>query len=35
MMKFIGVLRMVKGVGVSGVSTEEVLRIAVVVYLLK
>ena len=34
-MKFIGVLRMVKGVGLSGVTAEELLRIAVAVYLLK
>ena len=34
-MKFIGVLRMVKGVGLSGVTTEELLHIAVAVYLLK
>ena len=34
-MKFIGVLRMVKGVGLSGVTAEEFLRIAVAVYLLK
>ena len=34
-MKFIGVLQMVKGVGLSGVTTEELLRIAVAVYLLK
>ena len=34
-MKFIGVLRMVKGVSLSGVTTEELLRIAVAVYLLK
>ena len=33
--KFIGVLRMVKGVGLSGVTSEELLRIAVAVYLLK
>ena len=33
--KFIGVLRMVKGVGLSGVTTEELLHIAVAVYLLK
>ena len=34
-MKFIGVLRMVKGVGLSGVTTEELLHIAVALYLLK
>ena len=34
-MKFIGVLQMVKGVGLSGVTTEELLHIAVAVYLLK
>ena len=34
-MKFIGVLRMVKGVSLSSVTTEELLRIAVAVYLLK
>ena len=34
-MKFIGVLWMVKGVGLSGVSTKELLHIAVPVYLLK
>ena len=34
-MKFIGVLWMVKGVGLSGVTTEELLCIAVAVYLLK
>ena len=34
-MKFIGVLRMVKGVGLSGVTAEELLHIAVAVYLLK
>ena len=34
-MKFIGVLWMVKGVGLSGVTTEELLHIAVAVYLLK
>ena len=34
-MKFIGVLRMVKGVGLSGVTTKELLHIAVAVYLLK
>ena len=34
-MKSIGVLRMVKGVGLSGVTTEELLHIAVAVYLLK
>ena len=34
-MKFIGVLWMVKGVGLSGVTAEELLRIAVAVYLLK
>ena len=34
-MKFIGVLQMVKGVGLSGVTTEELLCIAVAVYLLK
>ena len=34
-MKFIGVLQMVKGVGLSGVTTKELLCIAVAVYLLK
>ena len=34
-MKFIGVLRMVKGVGLSGLSAEQLMRIAVAVYLLK
>ena len=34
-MKFIGVLRMVKGVSLSGVTAEELLCIAVAVYLLK
>ena len=34
-MKFIGVLQMVKGVGLSGMIAEELLRIAVAVYLLK
>ena len=34
-MKFIGVLQMVKGVSLSGVTAEELLRIAVAVYLLK
>ena len=34
-MKFIGVLWMVKGVGLSGVTAEELLHIAVAVYLLK
>ena len=34
-MKFIGVLRMVKGLGLTGVTTEELLHIAVAVYLLK
>ena len=34
-MKFIGVLQMVKGVGLSGVTAEELLHIAVAVYLLK
>ena len=34
-MKFIGVLRMVKGVGLSGVTAEQLIRIAVAVYLLK
>ena len=34
-MKFIGVLWMVKGVGLTGVTTKELLRIAVAVYLLK
>ena len=34
-MKFIGVLQMVKSVGLSGVTTEELLHIAVAVYLLK
>ena len=34
-MKFIGVLQMVKGVGLTGVTTEELLHIAVAVYLLK
>ena len=33
-MKFIGVLRMVKGVGLSGVTAEELLHIAAAVYLL-
>ena len=32
---FIGVLRMVKGLGLTGVTTEELLPIAVAVYLLK
>ena len=34
-MKFIGVLPMVKGLGLTGVTTEEHLHIAVAVYLLK
>ena len=34
-MKFIGVLWMIKGVGLTGVTTEDLLRIAVAVYLLK
>ena len=34
-MKFIGVLQMMKGVGLSGVTAEELLCIAVAVYLLK
>ena len=34
-MKFIGVLWMVKGLGLTGVTTEELLCIAVAVYLLK
>ena len=34
-MKFIGVLRMVKGVGLSGVTAKQLIRIAVAVYLLK
>ena len=34
-MKFIGVLQMVKGLGLTGVTTEELLCIAVAVYLLK
>ena len=34
-MKFIGVLWMVKGVGLTGVTTEELLCIAAAVYLLK
>ena len=34
-MKFICVLQMVKGLGLTGVTVEEVLRIAVAVYLLK
>ena len=34
-MKFIGVLQMVKGLGLTGVTVEELLRIAVAVYLLK
>ena len=34
-MKFIGVLWMVKGLGLTGVTTEELLHIAVAVYLLK
>ena len=34
-MKFIGVLQMVKGLGLIGMTTEELLRIAVAVYLLK
>ena len=34
-MKFIGVLQMVKGVGLSGVTTKELLCIAAAVYLLK
>ena len=35
MMKFIGVLRMVKGVGLSGVTAKQLIPIAVAVYLLK
>ena len=34
-MKFIGVLRMVKGLGLTGVTTEELLHITVAVHLLK
>ena len=34
-MKFIGVLRMVKGVGLSGVNAKQLIHIAVAVYLLK
>ena len=34
-MKFIGVLQMVKGLGLTGVTTEELLRIAAAEYLLK
>ena len=34
-MKFIGVLQMVKGLGLTGMTTEELLHIAVAVYLLK
>ena len=34
-MKFIGVLRMVKGVGLSGVTADNLIRISVAVYLLK
>ena len=34
-MKFIGVLQMAKGLGLTGVTTEELLHIAVAVYLLK
>ena len=34
-MKFIGVLRMVKGVGLSGVTAEQLIHISVAVYLLK
>ena len=34
-MKFIGVLKMVKGLGLTGVTTEELLHIDVAVYLLK
>ena len=34
-MKFIGVLQMVKGLGLTGVTTEELLHIAVAVCLLK
>ena len=34
-MKFIGVLRMVKGVGLSGVTAEELICITVAVYFLK
>ena len=34
-MKFIGVMQMVKGLGLTGVTTEELLHIAVAVYLLK
>ena len=34
-MKFIGVLQMVKGVGLSGVTAEQLIRIAVAVHLLK
>ena len=34
-MKFIGVLRMVKGVGLLGVNAEQLIRISVAVYLLK
>ena len=35
LMKFIGVLQMVKGLGLTGVTTKELLCIAVAVYLLK
>ena len=34
-MKFIGILQMVKGLGLTGVTIEEVIQIAVAVYLLK
>ena len=34
-MKFIGVLQMVKGLGLTGVTIEEVIWIAVAVYLVK
>ena len=34
-MKFIGVLRMVIGVGLSGVTAKQLIRISVAVYLLK
>ena len=34
-MKFIGVLQMAKGLVLTGVTTEELLRIAAAVYLLK
>ena len=34
-LKFIGVLQMVKGLGLTGVTIEEVIQIAFAVYLLK